>query len=259
METQRRPRGRPPKYPPEEVRNRLIQSAIERLRISGVESGLDAITLDGAIVDADVPRGMSYKIWQDDTLTPQEAFRRATVLELLSMPATAGLPATRELTEKLFAEYRDTIEHGDLAQRKATFREMVRVVGGFNYLAMEESSNWQLYAALRTAAISRPDADPALIDVLRASEQYLIDEYSLLYADVCEVFGLELRDGLTIEQFAAASYAANEGLAQRITNEPARRNIQLPSGPDGEMQDWSLFAVAFEALIERFFVWSDAD
>jgi len=251
--TSRRPRGRPPKYPPDEVRRRLLDAARERLKIGGVESGLDIVTLDGSIVDADVPRGMSYRIWQDDTLTPQDAFRRATVLDLLSIPATAGLPATREVTEKLLAENRDALEGATADERQELIREMARRVGKFNYTALANSSNWRLYMALRTAAITRPNADPALIDVLCAGENYLIEQYSLLYEDVRVAFGMELREGLTMEQFAAAAYAVNEGLATRMTDHPNRENIMLATGEDGEEQPWTLFSIAFLALIDRFF------
>jgi len=255
--TSTRPRGRPPKYPPDEVRSRLVESAIVRLKVSGVESGLDAITLDGAIVDADVPRGMSYRIWQHNDLTPQDAFRRATVIDLLSIPATAGLPATREVTEKLLAEYRDLIESERIEDRKRAFQDMVRTVGNFNYEALETSSNWKLYSALRTAAITRPNADPELMEALQAGEQYLIEQYSVLYEELRQIFALEFRPGHTMAQFATACYAVNEGLASRVTSVPKER-VLLPTDRHGEEQEWSLFSIAFEALIDRFFVWPSA-
>ncbi len=220
-----------------------------------MESGLDVVTLDGAIVDADVPRGMSYRIWQDENLTPQDAFRRETVLDLLAIPATAGLPATREMTEKLLAEHRDVVEMASKKERRRLFRDLARTVGAFNYETLASSGNWRLYMALRTAAVTRPNADPALIDVLREGERYLIEQYSLLYDDVCQAFGLRVKDGLTLEQFAAASYAVNEGLATRMTDIPERENIILPTGENGDLQSWTLFAIAFEALIDRFFTW----
>ena len=252
-----RPRGRPPKYPPDEVRARLVDSAIMRLKVSGVESGLDSITLDGAIVDADVPRGMAYRIWQHDDLTPQEAFRRTTVLELLSIPATAGLPATREKTEKLLAEYRDWVESDKIEERKQAFHDMVRAVGNFNYEALATSSNWKLYSALRTAAITRPNSDPELMQALRAGEAYLIEQYSQLYEELREIFGLELRPGYTMAQFTMVCYAVNEGLASRVITVPNER-LLLPTGEQGEDQEWSLFSIAFDALVERFFIWPTA-
>lgn len=251
MSTQR-PRGRPPKFPPEEVRRRLLDAARESLKIAGVESGLDAVTLDGAIVDADVPRGMAYKIWQDDDQTPQDAFRRSVALDLLSIPATAGLPATRSLVMKYFDEHRDILENGTYEDRRVLLRDCMRFIGGFNYTSLAESVNWKLYGALRTAAITRPNVDPALMDVLLAGEQYLLEEYCNLYQDVASAFGLRARDGLTLEQFATAAYALNEGMAQRVTDSPSRTGIMLEDA-DGTPQEWTLFAIAFEGIVDRFF------
>lgn len=250
--TSTRPRGRPPKYPPDEVRRRLLDAARDRLKAEGVESGLDVVTLDGAIMDADVPRGMAYKIWQDETRTPQDVFRRATVLDLLNIPATAGLPATREMTEAILAEHRETLATGDVATRKELLRQACRMVGAFNYGELANSGNWKLYSALRTAATTRPNVDPAVIDVLIEGENYLIAQYCKLYSEVAEAFRLFLRPGLTHEHFAAAAYAVNEGLALRVSEFPERTGIMLP-GPDGELEEWTLFAIAFEAIVDRFF------
>lgn len=257
MSTQR-PRGRPPKFPPEEVRRRLLDAARESLKIDGVESGLDAVTLDGAIVDADVPRGMAYKIWQDDDQTPQDAFRRSVVVDLLSIPATAGLPATRELTGTYFEEHRETFENGSVEDRRALMREAMRLIGGFNYNSLADSGNWKLYAALRTAAVTRPKVDPALMNVLLAGEQYLIEQYCNLYQDILTVFNLRLRDGLTLELFAAAAYALNEGLAQRVTESPSRTGLML-NDPQGTSKEWTLFSIAFEGIVDRFFEFVDSD
>lgn len=252
-----RPRGRPPKYPPDEVRQRLLEAALATLRVSGVESGLDSVTLDGAILDADVPRGMSYKIWRDQEGTPQDAFRQATVLHVLRIPATSGLPATREYTEKAFESRADELASPDPEVRRRLLREMARVVGEFNYSTLERSHNWKLYSAIRTAALTRPDTDPAVLEALRAGEEYLIDMYSALYVEVAEKVGMTLRPEYRIEEFAAATYAVNEGLSGRLSQNYRKIDIARPTGTTGEPQSWTLFSIAFEALIDHFFVWDD--
>lgn len=252
-----RPRGRPPKYPPEEVREKLLEAALETLRVSGVESGLDSVTLDGAILDADVPRGMSYKIWRAEDGTPQDAFRHATVLHILRMPATSGLPATRAYTREAFASRTEEIESDDVNVRRALLREMTRVVGEFNYSTLENSNNWKLYSAIRTAALTRPDTDPAVLEALKAGEEYLIDMYSKLYVEVAETIGMKLRPEYRIEEFAAATYAVNEGLSGRLSQNYRKVDIERDTGPDGTSQNWTLFSIAFEALIDHFFEWNN--
>ncbi len=250
--SEKRPRGRPPKYPPTEVRQRLIDAAIATLRISGVESGLDAVTLDGAIIDADVPRGMSYKIWREGDETPQDAFRRATVLELLAIPAVAGLPATREYTTRQLDVQREALRSDNLDIRKDAIIGLIRDVGEFNHQALAESANWKLYSALRSAAITRPDADPAVIDALTKGEDYLIREYSDFYAEISSALGLKLRAEFEMDQFSAAAYSINEGLAMRLASSYRQTGI-IRAGSDAP---WTLFAVSLEALVFHFFDWA---
>lgn len=252
MASEKRPRGRPPKYPPADVRRRLIDAAIATLRVSGVESGLNAVTLDGAIVDADVPRGMSYKIWRNGGETPQDAFRQATVLDLLSIPAVAGLPATREFTSQLLLGRREALETTDRAARRAVIVELIRQVGEHNHHALADSANWRLYTALRAAALTRPDAEPAVMDALRSGEEYLIREYSKFYAETAVALGLSLRNDFEMDQFSAAAYSINEGLAMRLSSSYRQAGIERV----GSDEPWTLFAVSLEALVFHFFDWT---
>lgn len=228
-----------------------MDAAIATLRVSGVESGLDAVTLDGAILDADVPRGMSYKIWREGDGTPQDAFRRATVLDLLSIPAVAGLPATREYTTRQLDSNREALRSDDLDARKAVIVDLIRQVGEFNHQALAESANWRLYTALRAAAITRPDADPAVMDALTKGEDYLIREYAQFYSEIAKSLGLELRPEYEMDQFSAAAYSINEGLALRLASSYRQTGI-VRSGSD---EPWTLFAVSLEALVFHFFDW----
>lgn len=253
MSETKRPRGRPPKYPADEVRQRLIEAAVARLRVSGVESGVDAVTLDGAIIDADVPRGMSYKIWRVDTNTPQDAFRRATVLSLLSIPAVAGLPNTQEFAAAKIAEAAAELGSEDTEVRHNAISELIRVVGDFNHYALAESADWRLFTALRAAAITRPGADPEVMKALKDGEKFLITEYSKFYAEVASTVGLQLRDGYEMDEFSSAAYSLNEGLALRI--DPDFRASSVSKPVDGDDGSWSLFALSLEALVAKFFDW----
>ena len=253
MPDEQRPRGRPPKYPPAEVRRLLIEAGIETLRANGVESGLDAVTLDGSILDSDVPRGMSYKIWRDGEGTPQDAFRHATVLALLSIPAVAGLPATKEFTTKELDTHREALASPDIDVRRAVVVDLIRRVGEFNHLALAESENWRIYTALRTAAVTRPAADPEILKALESGEDFLIREYSQFYSEMAKTVGLKLKADFQMDQFSAAAYSLNEGLSMRLASSYRQTGITRIDSQDGA--PWTLFAVTLEALVFHFFEW----
>lgn len=247
-----RPRGRPPKFPPNQVRERLVDSGIRALRENGVEIGLDAVALDAAIVEADVPRGMSYRIWQDSDLSPQNALRREVVLKLLSLPTTGGIQATRARAAQWIEEH-GSIDTATPESRSRAISEMVRVVGGFNHELLDTSEEWKLYNALRSAALTRESTEaPEIIELLRNGEDLIIDAYSELFSESAQLFGLKLRSEFSIEQFSASAHGLNEGLSARLSNKYQTSDI-LRASNNGDIAEWSLFAIGLEALIRQFF------
>ena len=253
MTIEKRRRGRPPKFPPEEVRSKLIESGISTLREEGVESGLDAVGLDAAIADAEVPRGMSYRIWQDSDRTPQDALRHHVCLTLLSIPATTGIQDTRALLNEVLAEFREELDSGDEDVRRRVITELIRTVGAFNHEALYSSDDWRLYNALRSASITRSDNDPAVIELLDEGESRLITEYAALYQELADALGLTLRDGLTMAQFTVASNALNEGLSCRRTSGYERTGISWTADAGEDPKEWTLFSIGLEALVRHFF------
>lgn len=252
MSEVKRPRGRPPKYPPNEVKERLIDAAVSTLLEEGVDSGLDAIGLDAAIATAGVPRGMSYRIWQDSNRTPQDALRHGVVLNLLQLPAEEGLQQTKQRLEMEMAEATISLDADDPASRRQVVSELARVVGMFNHDLLDSSPEWRLYIAVRSAAMTRSDIDPEVEELLKRGEDLLIERYASLYQWVADTLNVTVREGFTIEQFAAAAYALNEGLSGRVSNRYQRTGIQRQND-DGETQDWALFSIGLEALIFHFF------
>ncbi len=253
MTEEKRRRGRPPKFPPEEVRDKLIRSGITKLRETGVESGLDAVGLDAAIADAAVPRGMSYRIWQESDRTPQDALRHHVCLTLLSIPATTGITDTRAALAEALKDVQAELDSGDENARRKVITELIRTIGAFNHEALYSSDDWRLYNALRSAAITRSDTDPAVIELLDEGEARLITEYSALYQELADALGLVLRDGLTMEQFTAASNALNEGLSCRRTAGYERTGISWAAEEGEDPKEWTLFSIGLEALVRHFF------
>lgn len=245
----KRPRGRPPKFPPDQVRDRLVQAGIETLMEHGVESGLDAISLDACIASADVPRGMSYRIWKDAGLAPQDALRHDVVVALLNLPTATGLAATKDRLETELDRIISLFESGDATDRRTAVGELARIVGAFNHEALNASAEWRLYNALRAAAITRPDIDPQIMVLLVQGEDRLIGRYAELYQWLSDTVGIRLREGFTMEQFSAAAYGLNEGLSGRFTTSYQRDGIRRGDSDD----EWTLFSVGLEALIHQFF------
>jgi hypothetical protein len=73
-----------------------------------------------------------------------------------------------------------------------------------------------------------------------------------IYGWLIEFFGFRMREPRTIRQFTIAVTALNEGYSLR---EHVNGNIEhfiLPTGRNGEDQEWTLFGAGLEALAHRF-------
>jgi hypothetical protein len=75
-----------------------------------------------------------------------------------------------------------------------------------------------------------------------------------LYAGMAAFVGLRLREQFTLRDFIIAedSFSEGYGLRDRIDG-GAAKVVRRPTGPGGEEQEWTIFAVGLEALINQFF------
>jgi hypothetical protein len=68
-----------------------------------------------------------------------------------------------------------------------------------------------------------------------------------------ELFGVRIRRPWTMRHFTLAVTAYSEGCSLRTRIEESTEMIVRPTGPDGEDQEWTLFAIGLEALVHQFF------
>jgi hypothetical protein len=245
-------RGRPPKYAPEEVRHRLIEAGREALERHGPGCGLDPVTLDDAIADAAVPRGSAYRLWQEDSIPPQKVFRQAVQLEVLR-GVGLGAPMAAAKFKETYEQFSAYATSDDPEDRQFALRSVLRIVANHSYEMLVESRRWRIYRALRANVIAKAVPQLRAINAVRRGEEAQLDAYVDLYTEIADTFGFRIREPFTIREFAAASFALNEGIAARVTNDFRDREIVRPTGRNGEPESWTLFAIGLEALSQQFF------
>lgn len=252
-----RGRGRPPKYSPEELRDRLITSARRALRERGPGCGLDAVTLDEAISEAEVPRGSAYQLWQHETLTPQVAFRQAVAHDILRSYNDRGRDVIAVMKKSL--DDHSSLLDGTLEERRWAFSQVTRTVINQSFEQLTSSREWRVYNALRAAMLGKAPRLPFAIDAIERGERQLVDSVAEVTKTVADTHGFRLRAPFTMEDFVEAVLMMTEGAGTRLQSSEQGRTISRPTGPDGEMQEWTLVAVGVEALIEAFFEAADTD
>jgi hypothetical protein len=144
--------------------------------------------------------------------------------------------------------------------REHSLRQVCRIGGGFEILRLLESPNWSLWIAvwsLATADASPGDQpDDRYQQRIRAA---LLEGYSGFtklwedaYRALAAYLGMRIRQPLTFRQLSVAVGALAEGCSLRQRVDEQMEGILRPTGPQGEDEEWTLFAIGLEALLQTF-------
>jgi hypothetical protein len=138
--------------------------------------------------------------------------------------------------------------------RARGLREVCRVGGTASSTAISKSGNWPLWisvVAMATATAPQEQQErikAALADGYLSVSKFWSESFSVLM----DVLGVRLRRPWTMDQFAMAVISLSEGCSLRERTSGHVQTMSRPTGPNGEDQEWSLFAVGLEALVHQF-------
>lgn len=233
----------------DDVRVKLIEAGTELLRERGVDLGLAEISLSDAIAKAQVTRSTAYRSLAHDELAPQAVLHRALLDNLLSQ---YGRGETRTGIENaITAElelHADAMTDGTTADRTHALRAIIRVGANCSYTNAVESSERSILTAMYGALRSSADASDWRHEALTEGERSLNDMFTSLHTGLASLFHYQMKPPVTMAQFSAAAASLIEGMAMRHGFNDEVVMIDRPTGPAGSPQEWSLFAVALEAL-----------
>jgi hypothetical protein len=151
------------------------------------------------------------------------------------------------------------LDRADVAtpeSRWAVMRELCRVGGAANLEAMRESTNWPMWISVwALAAGQEPREDrKKLVAALMSGYESFNDKIEGAYMAILDLVGFRLRPPFTVRQFTVAADSLGQGCGLRDRVDDAHQeSIIRDTGPGGTPQEWTLFAVAFEALVHQFF------
>ena len=246
--------GRRPRQTREELRARLLEAGRAVLLEQGLSSGAEAVTFKTVFDRVQEETGIRVtngsvigRVWEN-----QAEFRTDVLV-------TVALDDHHEQIEFGLEAVRWTLDNVDLgtpASRLETMRELCRLVGEINSKVVRTSSDWPLWIGVWALAVSgqplddRKRIESALIDGFDEFTERIVEAY----AGMAGFLGFRPRHPLTLRQFAIAADSLGQGygLRNRI-DDSIMEYIDLPTGPDGSTQKWTLFAIAFDGLVQRFF------
>jgi hypothetical protein len=140
------------------------------------------------------------------------------------------------------------------ASRERSLGRLLLVAGNTHAAAVADSTNWPLWINVVAMVASTADVaqrkrvQEALAESYASASGFWFDTVGALVA----TFGLRVRPGFGLAQFVTAVTAYSEGCSLRQRTTGHTEMIDRPTGPGGELQPWSLFAVGLEALVHQF-------
>jgi hypothetical protein len=239
----------------QELRDLLIRAGRDILAEEGLHTGSSNLTFKRVFERVERTSGMRYtnasvirRVWEN------QAEYQADVL--MAVAHDESRPET-EVTLQAAASALDGRDLSTPEGRAGALRELCRVGGNANARAIAESANWTLW--INVVALGTTSANPELQERIRTDLAEGYETVSRFWESVYDglgaVLGLRLRAPWTLQHFtnAASSYSQGCSIRQRVTGE--LELFSLPTGPDGEDQEWTLFGLGFEALVLQFFEW----
>ena len=238
----------------EELRAVLLETGRTILQEEGLGTGAEALTFKRVFDRVERETGVRLtnasiirRVWEN------QADYQADVLVSI---ATDDGRVEFEDTEASVASLLERLDVSSPDARWRSAAELCRVAGAANVEALERSPNWTSWIgvwALATAGdpyVYRKRIESALVDGYNAFTLRFVE----LYAGMSALLGFRLRTGLSLRQFAIAAESLAEGCALRSRVDGSDMSgIVRPTGPDGPVREWTLFAVGLEALVVQFF------
>jgi hypothetical protein len=237
----------------EDLRVLLLDAAQTILREEGLGVGTDAVTFKRVFDRVEQDTGLRLtnasvirRVWEN-----QAEYQTDVLLDILSADDNT------EEFNSTFGEVIPLMATFDLSTpetRWEALREVCRVGGKANISALRASNTWSLWIGIwALATAGEVDEHKRRIQTaLLEGYESIAQLYLQTYAALAEFLGVRLQEGLTMRQLTVSVGALAEGCALRNRVDSDMDGIMLPTGPGGEVQEWTLFGLGLDALAMRY-------
>jgi len=243
--------GRPLRHTREELRALLLEAGREILSEEGLQSGSVNLTFKRVFDRVESTTGLQVtnasvikRIWDN------QADFQADVLMMIANDTS------RPEVDRTFAALISLLDGADLStpeSRSWLVQQVCRVGANANSVAIAESTNFSLWMSVVASATTAPaDQQPRLQRAILEGYEAAAKFWEGAFGALSEIVGMRIRSPWTFSQFVTSVTALTEGFSIRQRLE-GHEWVSRPTGRNGEEQEWTLFAVALEALVHQFF------
>ncbi len=234
----------------EELRDLLLDVGRSVLQ----DEGLGALTFKRVFDRLDETRGIRLtnasvirRVWRD------QADFRADVLVAVALAENEN---EVDRTLQAVGGLLDEVDLSTPEARQLTMRELCRLGGAANLQVMRDSTNWPVWIGAWGLASSNEAEDyrERIERAVVAGYDAFNERIEEVYVAMTTYVGYRLRQPLTLRQFTVAADSLGQGCGLRDRFDSTHMDgILLPTGHQGALQEWTLFAIGFHALVTQFF------
>jgi hypothetical protein len=236
----------------DELRHLMLAAGQGILLEEGVETGASNLTFKRVFEHVEKDTGVQ--------LTNASVIRRAWENQAdfqADVLATIARDHERPEIDRTLRAVADVVDSFDLStveSRLSATRELCRVGGAASSESLQTSRNWPLWISVVALATTGtpPDHKGRVRESLMDGYAFITKFWEENYGGFMELLGLRFRAPWTMRQYTIAVTALSEGYALRQHVEGRMESFTRPTGPNGALQEWTLFAAAMEALVLQF-------
>jgi hypothetical protein len=243
---------RAPRRAREELRELVVDAGMAILAEEGLRTGAD-LTFKRVFARVEADTGVRLtnasvirRVWVD-----QADFQSEIMARVVAGTNEAGqLAAAHGLLEPLM----DTFDVSTPEARWAGLVEIVRLGGAVAIETRVGTRDWELWVGVWVVTVTNPGAkvDGKLRQALSEGLEETGEAWDQLFAAMHRQLGLRLRPGLTLRQLTESTGALAAGFSLRQASRDEPQVYQRPTGPGGELQEWTLLGIGLEALALQF-------
>jgi len=254
-EAEATPGAAPPRRSREDLRRLLVSAGLDLLVEEGLGSGAGHLTFKHVFDALERKTGVRVtnasvigRIWDN-----QSEYQTEVLATIASTDATEALERAFRVLRPSLARFDRTTVDG----RWGALREMARIGGAAHLEVLSGSARWQRWVGVWALVMAGTDPESTATDpvaeALRDGYETMTCRFEGAYARMLSSFGFRLRPPFTLRQLTVATGALAEGCALRYAVDPGSiRSIKRPTGPNGEQEEWTLFSIGIEALLNTF-------
>ena len=235
-----------------ELRQLVVDAGLAILAEDGLRMGAD-LTFKRVFERVEADTGIRLtnasiirRVWAD-----QAAFQSAIMATVVTDFDEAGqMETSLELLVPLLASFdRSTPE-----SRWEAVLEFGRIATEVAIGSRVGHRGWELFIGVWVVSVTNPQAkeDKQLRRALTEGMDATGAAWTKLVGAIHGYLGVRVREGLTLEQHCESAAAMAAGFALRQASRDERQVHMMPTGPGGELREWTLFGIALEGLALKY-------